>query len=131
MEEKVRPFRLAISYALLITPGLAEDRGITNVQMLQLAYLRYNACLALGVSAAPQPSRRFALAARKYARFRHIGPDFGLEAATQTLVGDRLPAAGWQPADCPTIHQFVYDPDTTHAKHLVTAIPLPLTTYPE
>ena len=92
--------------------------------------LRYDACLALGVSAAPQPFHSFTLPAGHYARLRHIGPYDGLEAATQALVGFWLPASGWQAADFPTMHQFINDPDTTPAKDLVTDILLPLRSYP-
>ena len=88
--------------------------------------LRYDACLALGVTTAPQPLRVLALPAGDYARLRHLGSYDGLEATTQHLVGDWLPASGWEPANFPVFHHFISDPDATPVEELVTDILLPL-----
>jgi AraC family transcriptional regulator len=88
--------------------------------------LRYDACLALGVTTAPQPLRVLALPAGDYARLRHLGSYDGLEATTQNLAGDWLPASGWEPANFPVFHHFISDPDTTPVEELVTDILLPL-----
>jgi AraC family transcriptional regulator len=88
--------------------------------------LRYDACLALGATTAPQPLRVLALPAGDYARLRHLGSYDGLEATTQNLVGDWLPASGWEPANFPVFHHFISDPDATPVEELVTNILLPL-----
>jgi AraC family transcriptional regulator len=88
--------------------------------------LRYDACLALGVTTAPEPFRVLALPAGDYACLRHLGSYDGLEAATQHLVGCWLPASGWDPADFPVLHHFLNDPDATPVEELVTDILLPL-----
>ena len=67
-----------------------------------------------------------ALPAGDYARLRHLGSYDGLEATTQNLVGEWLPASGWEPADFPVFHHFISDPDATPVAELVTDILLPL-----
>jgi len=88
--------------------------------------LRYDACLALGVTTAPEPLRVLALPAGDYARLRHLGSYAGLDATTQKLVGDWLPASGWEPTHFPVFHHFISDPDATPVEELVTDILLPL-----
>jgi AraC family transcriptional regulator len=88
--------------------------------------LRYDACLALGVSSAPPPFRVHRLPAAEYARLRHFGSYDGLEAATQYIVGEWLLSSDREPADFPVIHYSHNDPDQTPVEELVTDILLPL-----
>jgi AraC family transcriptional regulator len=88
--------------------------------------LRYDACLALGVSNAPPPFRVLRLPAAEYARLRHVGSYDRLEAATQYLVGEWLLSSDREPADFPVIHYAHNDPDQTPVEELVTDILLPL-----
>ena len=87
--------------------------------------LRYDACLALGVAAAPKPFHVVRLPVGDYARVRHTGSYDGLEAATQALVCDWL-RSGHEPADFPIVHHFLNDPDQTPVNELVTDILLPI-----
>ena len=88
--------------------------------------LRYDACLALGVTSAPLPFRALRLPAGEYACLRHFGSYDGLEAATQHLVGEWLLSSGREPADFPVFHYFQNDPDQTPVEELMTDILLPL-----
>jgi AraC family transcriptional regulator len=88
--------------------------------------LRYDACLALGVSRAPEPFQVLRLPAGEYARLRHPGSYDGLEAATQIIVGEWLLSSGREPADFPVLHNFLNDPDHTPVDELTTDILLPL-----
>jgi AraC family transcriptional regulator len=88
--------------------------------------LRYDACLALGVTSAPEPFRVIRLPAGKYACLRHFGSYDGLEAATQYVVGEWLVSSGREPADFPIIHPAHNDPDQTPVDDLVTDILMPL-----
>lgn len=88
--------------------------------------LRYDACLALGVTSAPEPFRVLRLPAGEYACLRHFGSYDGLEAATQHVVSEWLPSSGREPADSPIIHHARNDPDQTPVDDLVTDILLPL-----
>jgi AraC family transcriptional regulator len=88
--------------------------------------LRYDACLALGVTSAPEPFRVLRLPAGEYACLRHFGSYDGLEAATQYVVGEWLLSSGREPADFPIIHHAHNDPDQTPVDDLVTDILLPL-----
>ena len=90
------------------------------------AELRYDACLALGVTTAPAPFRIFGLPAGDYARLRHAGSYDGLEPKTQHLVGEWLPASGREAADFPAFHQFLNDPDHTPVNELLTDVYLAL-----
>lgn len=84
--------------------------------------LRYDACLAIGVTSAPQPFRVLRLAAGKYACLRHFGSYDGLEAATQSVVAEWLLSSGREPADFPIFHHFQNDPDQTPVEELMTDI---------
>lgn len=113
------------------TDVLKRLEGIYGIPLddsasVPLDRLRYDACLALGVTTAPQPLRVLALPAGDYARLRHLGSYDGLEATTQHLVGDWLPASGREPANFPVFHHFISDPDATPVEELVTDILLPL-----
>jgi AraC family transcriptional regulator len=113
------------------TDVLKRLEGIYGIPLddsasVPLDRLRYDACLALGVTTAPQPLRVLALPVGDYARLRHLGSYDGLEATTQNLVGDWLPASGWEPANFPVFHHFISDPDATPVEKLVTDILLPL-----
>jgi AraC family transcriptional regulator len=88
--------------------------------------LRYDACLALGVTSAPEPFQVLRLPAGEYACLRHFGSYDGLEAATQYVVGEWLLSSGREPADFPIIHHAHNDPDQTPVDDLVTDILLPL-----
>lgn len=88
--------------------------------------LRYDACLALGVTSAPEPFRVIRLPAGEYACLRHFGSYDGLEAATQYVVGEWLVSSGREPADFPIIHHAHNDPDQTPVDDLVTDILMPL-----
>jgi AraC family transcriptional regulator len=88
--------------------------------------LRYDACLALGVTSAPKPFRVLRLPAGGYARLRHFGSYDGLEAATQYVIDDWLLSSGREPADFPAFHNFLNDPDQTPVHELMTDILLPL-----
>ena len=88
--------------------------------------LRYDACLALGVTTAPEPFRVLRLPAGEYARLRHFGSYDGLEAANQYLVGEWLLRSDREPQDFPMIHHAHNDPDQTPVEELVTDILLPL-----
>jgi len=88
--------------------------------------LRYDACLALGVTSAPEPFRVIRLPAGEYACLRHFGSYDGLEAATQYVVAEWLVSSGREPADSPIIHHAHNDPDQTPVDDLVTDILLPL-----
>ena len=90
------------------------------------AELRYDACLALGITSAPEPFRVLRLPAGEYACLRHFGSYDGLEAATQYVVGEWLLSSGREPADFPIIHHAHNDPDQTPVDDLVTDILLPL-----
>ena len=113
------------------TDVLKRLEGIYGIPLddsasVPLDRLRYDACLALGVTTAPQPLRVLALPAGDYARLRHFGSYDGLEATTQNLVGDWLPASAWEPANFPVFHHFTSDPDDTPVEELVTDVLLPL-----
>jgi AraC family transcriptional regulator len=84
--------------------------------------LRYDACLALGVTSAPEPFRVLRLPAGEYARLRHFGSYDGLEAATQYVMGEWLLRSGREPADFPIFHNFINDPDQTPVDELMTDI---------
>jgi len=88
--------------------------------------LRYDAGLALGVTSAPEPFRVLRLPAGEYACLRHFGSYDGLEAATQHVVGEWLLSSGREPADFPTFHNFINDPDQTPVDELMTDILVPL-----
>jgi AraC family transcriptional regulator len=88
--------------------------------------LRYDACLALGITSAPEPFRVLRLPAGEYASLRHFGSYDGLEAATQRFMGEWLLSAGREPADFPIFHHFHNDPDQTPVDKLITDILLPL-----
>ena len=90
------------------------------------AKLRYDACLALGVTSAPQPFRILRLPAGEYACLRHFGSYDGLEAATQYVVAEWLLSSGREPADFAILHYFQNDPDQTPVEELMTDILLPL-----
>jgi AraC family transcriptional regulator len=92
--------------------------------------LRYDACLALGVTSAPKPFRVLRLPAGAYARLRHFGSYDGLEVATQYVVGEWLLSSGREPADFPVFHNFLNDPDQTPVHQLMTDVLLPLTGRP-
>ena len=92
--------------------------------------LRYDACLALGVTSAPKPFRVLRLPAGEYARLRHFGSYDGLEVATQYVVGEWLLSSGREPADFPVFHNFLNDPDQTPVHQLMTDVLLPLTGRP-
>jgi AraC family transcriptional regulator len=92
--------------------------------------LRYDACLALGVTSVPEPFRVLRLPAGEYARLRHLGSYDGLESATQYLVGEWIPNSGREPADFPVFHNFINDPDKTPVDELITDILLPLDELP-
>ena len=92
--------------------------------------LRYDACLALGVTSAPKPFRVLRLPAGEYARLRHFGSYDGLEVATQYVVGEWLLSSGREPADFPVFHNFLNDPDQTPVHQLMTDVLLPLTGMP-
>jgi AraC family transcriptional regulator len=113
------------------TDVLKRLEGIYGIPLddsasVPLDRLRYDACLALGVTPAPEPLRVLALPAGDYARLRHRGSYDGLEATTQKLVGDWLPGSGWEPANFPVFHHFISDPDATPVEELVTDVLLPL-----
>jgi AraC family transcriptional regulator len=88
--------------------------------------LRYDACLALGVTSAPEPFRVLQLPAGEYACLRHFGSYDGLEAGTQYVMGEWLLNSGREPADFPILHNFINDPDQTPVDELMTDILLPL-----
>jgi AraC family transcriptional regulator len=88
--------------------------------------LRYDACLALGVTSAPEPFRVLRLPAGEYASLRHFGSYDGLEAATQHVVGEWLLSSGREPADFPIFHHAHNDPDQTPVDELITDVLLPL-----
>jgi AraC family transcriptional regulator len=88
--------------------------------------LRYDACLALGVTSAPEPFRVLRLPAGEYACLRHFGSYDGLEAATQYVIDEWLLSSGREPADFPIFHDFINDPDQTPVDELMTDILLPL-----
>ena len=90
------------------------------------ARLRYDACLALGDTAAPDPFRVLRLPAGEYACLRHFGSYDGLEASTQYVVSEWLLSSGREPADFPIFHHFHNDPDQTPVEELITDILLPL-----
>jgi AraC family transcriptional regulator len=92
--------------------------------------LRYDACLALGVTSAPKPFRVLRLPAGEYARLRHFGSYDGLEVATQYVVGEWLLSSGREPADFAVFHNFLNDPDQTPVHQLMTDVLLPLTGRP-
>jgi len=92
--------------------------------------LRYDACLALGVTSAPKPFRVLRLPAGEYARLRHFGSYDGLEVATQYVVGEWLLSSGREPADFAVFHNFLNDPDQTPVHQLMTDVLLPLTGMP-
>jgi AraC family transcriptional regulator len=84
--------------------------------------LRYDACLALGVTVAPEPFRILRLPAGEYARLRHLGSYDGLDAASQYVVGQWLLRSGHEPSDFPIVHHFHNDPDQTPVEELMTDI---------
>jgi AraC family transcriptional regulator len=88
--------------------------------------LRYEACLALGITSAPDPFQVLRLPPGEYAQLRHFGSYDGLEEATQHVVGEWLLSSGREPADFPVFHNFLNDPDQTPVDELITDILLPL-----
>jgi AraC family transcriptional regulator len=109
-------------------PNLAGIYGIPldDPASVPESELRYEACLALGVGTAAEPFHILELPAGPYASLRHVGSYDGLEAATQHLVGEWLPASGREPADFPAFHRFINDPDCTPVDELLTDILLAL-----
>jgi len=111
---------------------LASLEGIYGVPLddpasVPAERLRYDACLALGDTVRPPaPFRSLLLPAGEYALVRLMGPYDGLEALQQRLAGEWLVQSGREPADFPTIHHFLNDPDETPPQELVTEILLPL-----
>jgi AraC family transcriptional regulator len=113
------------------TDALKDLQGIYGIPLddpksVPDCELRYDACLALGVTSAPQPFRVLRLPAGEYALLRHFGSYDALEAATQYVVGEWLLSSGREPADFPLFHHFHNDPDQTPVEELVTDILLPL-----
>lgn len=114
-----------------VTGILAQLEGIYGIPLddpisVPESELRYEASLALGVAAAPEPFRVVSLPAGEYARLRHSGSYDGLEVATQALLGEWLLPSGREPANFPIVHQFINDPDQTPVEELATDILLPL-----
>lgn len=62
----------------------------------------------------------------RYARLRHVGAFDGLEAATDCLLAQWLPASGEALRDAPVYHEYLDDPEQTPEALLRTDIHLPL-----
>jgi AraC family transcriptional regulator len=100
---------------------------LDDPESIPVEHLRYDACLAIADEVAPPaPFHAFALPAGKYAIAWHRGPYDGLEAVQQELTGEWLLNSGHEPADFPTFHHFLNDPDDTPPEKLATEILLPL-----
>lgn len=113
------------------TDILKELQGIYGIPLDDPASvpcdkLRYDACLALGVTSAPDPFQVLRLPAGEYAHLRHFGSYDGLEGATQLVVGKWLLSSSREPADFPVFYNFLNDPDQTPVDELITDILLPL-----
>lgn len=113
------------------TDTLKSLRGIYGIPLDDPASvadegLRYDACLALGVTSAPQPFQVLQLPAGEYACLRHFGSYDRLETATQYVMGEWLLSSAWEPADFPIFHHFINDPDRTPVDELMTDVLLPL-----
>jgi AraC family transcriptional regulator len=94
---------------------------------VEAAQLRYDACLALGDGVSPPaPFQAVTLPPGPYARIRHRGSYGVLEDLQQRLVTGWLLGSGHEPADFPTFHHFLNDPDDTPPEQLATDILLPL-----
>lgn len=100
--------------------------SLDDPESVEIADLRFEACLALGEATAPAPFRMLTLSGGPVARLRHHGSYEGLEAATQILIEDWLLPSGREPADHPIFNHYLNDPDQTPEADLITDIFLPL-----
>jgi AraC family transcriptional regulator len=100
---------------------------LDDPESIPVEQLRYDACLAIANDVSPPaPLHSLALPVGKYALARHLGRYDGLEAVQQQLTGEWLLSSGHEPADFPTFHHFLNDPDETPPDKLAAEVLLPL-----
>jgi AraC family transcriptional regulator len=119
--------------------GWAGPRGLLNAQTRCFgighddpectppAQIRYDACLTVGPGVQGEGDIQVqTIKGGRYACTRHIGPYQNLAKTYGALFGQWLPASGHEPAEAPSVEQYMNSPDSTPPEKLITDIYVPL-----
>lgn len=89
----------------------------------------FDAMLAFGMPVGPDPDAGIAVATLgggRYARIRHVGAFTGLEALTDRLLAEWLPASGEALREAPIHHEYLDDPEQVPEALLRSDVYVPL-----